>query len=149
MQAFTLSISTAVLPAPHSLRLGQSLSSVPIPTSSEKFSSEVVAGAGLLKEFGSPRRSYFQAPRFVPTGNENQFGEDSKFVFPWWEIWWEIKFTISFPISRFRCNLLILKLKFWSSQPDLNRRPTHYECVALPAELCEREGGSLQDRAPP
>ena len=24
----------------------------------------------------------------------------------------------------------------WSQQPDLNRRPTHYECVALPTVLC-------------
>ena len=24
---------------------------------------------------------------------------------------------------------------FWSRQQDLNLRPTHYECAALPAEL--------------
>ena len=27
----------------------------------------------------------------------------------------------------------------WSSQAELNRRPTGYESVALPTELCERE----------
>ncbi len=26
----------------------------------------------------------------------------------------------------------------WSWQCDLNTRPTHYECVALPTELCQR-----------
>ena len=29
----------------------------------------------------------------------------------------------------------ITAVKFLSRKPDLNRRPTHYECVALPAEL--------------
>ena len=28
-----------------------------------------------------------------------------------------------------------LLFRLWSLPPDLNRRPTHYECVALPAEL--------------
>ena len=30
---------------------------------------------------------------------------------------------------------IFLDLFFWSWGPDLNRRPTHYECVALPTEL--------------
>ena len=29
----------------------------------------------------------------------------------------------------------------WSRWPDLNRRPTRYECVALPTELHRRNGG--------
>src|SRR5256885_4463754 len=32
------------------------------------------------------------------------------------------------------------KWERWSRQPDLNRRPTVYETVALPTELCRPEG---------
>src|SRR5436190_21720250 len=31
----------------------------------------------------------------------------------------------------------------WSRQPDLNRRPTVYETVALPTELCRPGGRAL------
>ena len=33
------------------------------------------------------------------------------------------------------CPLVKRGQKGWSWRPDLNRRPTHYECVALPTEL--------------
>ncbi len=36
------------------------------------------------------------------------------------------------------------KARAWSWKPDSNRRPTHYECVALPTELYQHnEGKSL------
>src|ERR1700704_5728986 len=44
-------------------------------------------------------------------------------------------------------------LFYWSRQPDLNRRPTVYETVALPTELCRpgnaRAAASNSGRSPP
>ena len=36
----------------------------------------------------------------------------------------------------------------WSRQPELNRRPTVYETVALPTELCRPKGMLLLAAAP-
>ncbi len=43
------------------------------------------------------------------------------------------------PKSRADLNRSVLRIRMvmsrWCRMPDLNQRPTHYECVALPTEL--------------
>ena len=53
-------------------------------------------------------------------------------------------------ISKKKTGLTSCLLKFWSHFADSNRRPTHYECVALPTELKWRsvfEAANIQKKS--